>query len=65
MIAFRYEAWDEELASKLRTFANLLAMFHHLLLQQDGDVDEALRLMRRLKDMGYIDKDADHDAFAR
>lgn len=65
MIGFRYEAWDEELAKKLRSFANLLAMFHHLLLQQDGDVDEALRVMRRLQELGYIDKDADLGEFAR
>ena len=65
MIGFRYEAWDEELARKLRTFADLLSMFHHLLLRQEGDVDEALRMMKRLQEMGYIDKDADLAQFAR
>jgi len=65
MIGFRYEAWDEELARKLQSFASLLALFHHLLLQQNGDVDETLRMMKRLKELGYIDKDADLDEFAR
>ena len=65
MIGFRYEAWDEELAQKLRSFADLLSMFHHLLLRKEGDVDEALRMMKRLKEMGYIDKDPDLDQFAR
>jgi uncharacterized protein with von Willebrand factor type A (vWA) domain len=65
MIGFRYEAWDEELARKLRSFANLMAMFHHLLLQQGGDVEETLRLMKRLQELGYIDRDVDLDEFAR
>ncbi|HKS16653.1 MAG TPA: hypothetical protein VJU16_05020, partial [Planctomycetota bacterium] len=65
MIGFRYEAWDEDLARKLRSFASLLAFFHHLLLQHNGDVDETLRMMKRLQELGYIDKDADLDQFAR
>ncbi len=65
MIGFRYEAWDEELARKLRSFASLLALFHHLLLQRNGDVEEALRMLKRLQELGYIDKDADLDEFAR
>jgi uncharacterized protein with von Willebrand factor type A (vWA) domain len=65
MIGFRYEAWDEELARKLRSFKTLLALFHHLLLQRNGDIEEALRMMKRLQEQGYIDPDADLDEFAR
>src|SRR5688572_2490322 len=65
MIGFRYKAWDEELARKLKSFADLLALFHHILLQQNGDVSEALRMMKRLRDLGYIDRDIDLDQFAR
>jgi uncharacterized protein with von Willebrand factor type A (vWA) domain len=42
-----------------------MALFHHLLLQHNGDVDETLRMMKRLQELGYIDKDADLDEFAR
>jgi len=65
MIGFRYEAWDEDLARKLSAFTTLLALFHHLLLQRNGDVEEALRMMRRLQELGYIDAKADLDEFAR
>ncbi|MBI4566260.1 MAG: VWA domain-containing protein [Planctomycetes bacterium] len=65
MVGFRYEKWDEDLLRKLRQFASLLALFHHLLLQQNGDVDEALRVMRRLQELGYIDKNVDLEQFRR
>jgi uncharacterized protein with von Willebrand factor type A (vWA) domain len=65
MVAFRYERWDEEWLARLKQFASLMALFHHLLLQTNGDVERALRMMKQLQDMGYVDRDADVDEFRR
>lgn len=65
MIGFRYEAWDPELEDRLRQFASLLALFQHLVLVADGDPEEALRMMRRMQEAGYLDRQADLDAFRR
>ncbi|HEY0510811.1 MAG TPA: VWA domain-containing protein, partial [Thermoanaerobaculia bacterium] len=37
----------------------LMAIFQHLLLQANGDVDRTLQYMKRLQEMGYLDKAAD------
>ena len=65
MVAFRYEQWDEEFLKQVQSFATLLQLFQHLLLQANGDVEKALLYMRRLKEMGYIDPSTDLAAFAR
>ncbi len=56
LAAFRYERWEPELLERMKRFATLMALFHHLLLQQNGDVEEALRMMKRLQERGYIDR---------
>lgn len=63
MPAFRYEKWDEELLRRLKEWASLQALFRHLLLQTNGDVEQALRAIQRLKDMGYLRPDVDLEAF--
>ena len=63
MVAFRYEHWDEDLLKKLRNLASLTALFHHLLLQANGDAERALRNMQELQEMGYIDPEADLEQF--
>jgi uncharacterized protein with von Willebrand factor type A (vWA) domain len=65
LAAFRYEQWDDDLLQQMKQFASLMALFHHLLLQQNGDVEQALRMMKRLQEMGYIDRQADLDEFRR
>jgi Ca-activated chloride channel family protein len=59
MVAFRYEKWDEDLLQKMKDFATLMQFFQHLLLQANGDVERTLQYMKRLQEMGYIDKSAD------
>ena len=63
MVAFRYEKWDADLLRKLTEFATLMALFQHLLLQANGDVERTLQYMKRLQEMGYIDGKADLAAF--
>jgi Ca-activated chloride channel family protein len=63
MAAFRYEKWDEDFLRRLKEWASLQALFRHLLLQTNGDVEQALRAMRRLQEMGYLDASVDLDAF--
>lgn len=65
MIGFRYEQVDPELLERLDTFEKLLKLFHHLVLSADGNVEEAMRMMRRLQELGYLDKAADLDEFRR
>lgn len=59
MVAFRYEKWDEELLRRMKQFATLLALFQHLLLQANGDVERVFDHMKRLQEMGYLDPSAD------
>ena len=59
MVAFRYEKWDEDLLRRMKEFASLMAVFQHLLLQANGDVERTLQYMKRLQEMGYLDKNAD------
>src|SRR4029078_11814192 len=58
MVAFRYEKWDEDLLRRMKEFASLMAVFQHLLLQANGDVERTLQYMKRLQEMGYLDKSA-------
>src|SRR5207237_6772838 len=59
MVAFRYEKWDEDLLRRMKEFASLMALFQHLLLQANGDVERTLQYMKRLQEMGYLDPSAD------
>jgi uncharacterized protein with von Willebrand factor type A (vWA) domain len=59
MVAFRYEKWDEEFLRRLKSFASLMALFQHLLLQANGDVERTLAFLRQLQERGYIDAAAD------
>jgi uncharacterized protein with von Willebrand factor type A (vWA) domain len=59
MVAFRYEKWDEDLLRRMKEFASLMALFQHLLLQANGDVERTLQYMKRLQEMGYVDSSSD------
>src|SRR5512140_1340259 len=60
---FRYSEWDEALAQRLRQFRTLKSLFNQLLLQTDGDVDEAFRWLEHLKERGLLPAGFDLDAF--
>ena len=60
---FRYSEWDDALAQQLRQFETLRSLFNHLLLQTDGDVDEAFRWLEYLKEKGVLPPGFDLDAF--
>ncbi len=59
MIDFKYVYLDPRLKEFVRGFQTLLALFNHLVLMLNGDVERALKYMKYLQDSGYIDKDAD------
>ncbi|MDZ4803749.1 MAG: VWA domain-containing protein [Candidatus Eisenbacteria bacterium] len=60
---FRYSEWDDALADMLRQFETLRSLFNHLLLQTDGDVEEAFRWLEFLKQKGILPPGFDLDAF--
>ena len=60
---FRYSEWDEALENLLRQFQTLSALFNQLLLQTDGDVEEAFRWLEYLKEKGLLPGSFDLDAF--
>jgi uncharacterized protein with von Willebrand factor type A (vWA) domain len=59
----RYSYLDPDLIRQLLAEMGLRRLFNHLLLQSDGDVEEAMRWMRMLQQRGYIDENVDLDAF--
>ena len=60
-----YFAWDERLLQGLRDALGLKRLFHYLVVQQGGDVEEALRLLRQLQAEGYVDPHLDLERFER
>ncbi len=60
-----YSQWDDSLFRMLRQMRDLMQVFNHLLLQVNGDIKTALKIMEQLKKMGYLPKDADLEAFKR
>src|ERR1051325_4036873 len=59
----RYSHLDPDLIRQLLAEMGLRRLFNHLLLQNGGDVEEAMRWMRALQERGYIDPNVDLDAF--
>ncbi len=62
---YRYYEWDRELMERLMAEQDLMRLFNHLLLQTNGNVDEALRWMEHFQERGYIGKDVDLKGFKR
>jgi Ca-activated chloride channel family protein len=62
-VKFIYSRWDDELYAKLKQLSDLMAIYNYLLLRMNGDVEETLRLMRRLQEQGILDPDYDLDDF--
>jgi uncharacterized protein with von Willebrand factor type A (vWA) domain len=64
-VKFRYSEWDEDAVRRVLANRDLMRLFNHLLLQTDGDVDEALRWMRYLKERGILPNNVDLDDFEK
>ncbi|PKK83722.1 MAG: hypothetical protein CVT49_06800 [candidate division Zixibacteria bacterium HGW-Zixibacteria-1] len=60
-----YSRLDSAFFDKLKSLRNLMAIFNYILLQVSGDVEKALKVMERLRDMGYIPEDFDPEEFRR
>jgi Ca-activated chloride channel family protein len=54
---YRYARWDPEKLRRLASHEDLLKLFHYLLLQTGGDVEEALRFLEHLQSRGYLPAD--------
>src|SRR5947209_18320901 len=63
MARHRYSFLDPDLIRRLLAEMGLRRLFNQLLLQSGGDVEEAMRWMRMLQQRGYIDENADLEAF--
>ena len=62
---FVYSAWDDALFARLQDMSDLAAIFNYLLMRLNGDVDETLKLMRRLQEQGMLDAKYDLDEFEK
>jgi len=62
---FIYSRLDRAFFDRLKDFKSLMAVFNYILLQVSGDVEKALKVMERLRDMGYLPKDFDPEKFRR
>lgn len=60
---YRYSEWDEDLIRRLLADRDLMRLFNYILLQTNGDVDEALRWMRYLQERSILTEDVDLDQF--
>ncbi len=56
---FVYSEWNDELFAKLKDLADLMAIYHYLLMRMNGDVEETLALMKRLQEQGVLDEKYD------
>ena len=54
---YRYAKWDPELLKRLAGARDLMKVFNFLLLQTNGDVEQALRYLEQLKGKGYLPAD--------
>ncbi len=62
---FVYQKWDDELFARLKDLADLMAIYNYLLMRLNGDVEETLRMMRRLQEQGVLDGKYDLDEFEK
>jgi len=63
VMKYRYSQWDEEEIKRMLSVAGLINLFNQLLLITNGDVDEALHIMKELQARGLIGEDMDLEAF--
>lgn len=62
---YRYAKWDPERIRRLAGESGLMRLFNYLLLQTNGNVEEALAHLRFLKDQGYLPADWNLEDFKR
>jgi uncharacterized protein with von Willebrand factor type A (vWA) domain len=62
---FEFYRFDEALARELAGFEKLVDLFNHLLVQTNGDVEEALDALRYLQERGLLPAGFDVDDFAK
>lgn len=60
---YEYFEFDPDLWRQLLGFANLRELFRYLVTLAAGDVQEALRVLERLRDQGMLPEGADLEAF--
>lgn len=61
----RYSEWDEDLIRRLLAQRDLMRLFNYLLLQTNGDVEEALEWLKYLQEQGILPPDIDLTDFER
>ncbi|SYZ72163.1 conserved hypothetical protein [Candidatus Zixiibacteriota bacterium] len=62
---FVYSKWNDEFMQKIRNMRDLLSIFNYILLQVNGDVDKAFKVMEKLQQMGYLPEEFDLEAFKK
>jgi Ca-activated chloride channel family protein len=62
-VRIQYFEWDERRLASLRDTEGLRRLFNYLVLQQGGDVEAALDLLREMQARGYIGSEVDLDEF--
>lgn len=60
---FRYSKWDDALFARLKDLSDLMAIYSYLLLRLNGDVNETLKLLKRLQEQGILDPKYDLEQF--
>ncbi len=65
MARYRYFRFDEAVFRALQDFKDVLSLFNYLLVQTNGDVDDAFELLEFLKGEGYLPAGFDVERFRR
>lgn len=58
---FVYSEWNDDLYRHLQHLADLMSMYHYLLMRLNGDVEAVLRLLRDLQEKGILGDHYDID----
>jgi Ca-activated chloride channel homolog len=61
----RYFAWDDDLVARLLAERDLMRLFNYLLLQSDGDAEQALQWLAQLQRRGRLPPQLDVKSFAQ
>jgi uncharacterized protein with von Willebrand factor type A (vWA) domain len=62
---YRYAKWDPELLKRLAGTRDMMKVFNFLLLQTNGDVEQALKYLEQLKGKGYLPADWNIEEFKK
>jgi len=64
-VEYRYVRWDPERIKRLAGQSDLMKLFNYLLLQTNGDVEEALRHLEYMQSQGYLPSDWNLEDFKK